>query len=448
MFRLRRDEEGATAVIVVLSLIALLGMIVLTVDVGQLLFKRRAMVNASDAAALAAAYSCAGLVDSDSPVSMANSYAAQNVNGLSGANLTLFQDVNCDTGEEGYVTVEYAVPQDLFFGGVLGFGGDATVKTQATAGWGPPGGGNPVPIVVYTSAFQGDCDIQEGAPNPGETCYLWYDNDLFTNSAFGYLNLCPEGAPCSHGWDVSPSASCPSSGADERRDWIDGNWDYGPLNLNYPSPTYVCRDSGNAESNWGDLEEHIGEELLFPVNDCTGHVDKNGGPVPCDEAPDKYNIIGFIKFQLDDVLQTQAEWQGTGGSCQTDPINMVPLSASVDLDVEAANRGCTPYDTIGNVQVRAPGNPRCCTEGTHYTYDPDDHVVDWVDGVRNNVRISWDYAEGGPCGVTPPNASAVCLQVTTVEIQIGGTDGGGGADFGVRAVRLCDRDFSSCPDQT
>ena len=47
LLRLRRDDEGATAVIVVLSLVALLGVIVLTVDVGQLLFNRRAMVGSS-----------------------------------------------------------------------------------------------------------------------------------------------------------------------------------------------------------------------------------------------------------------------------------------------------------------------------------------------------------------------------------------------------------------
>ena len=79
MLRLRRGEEGAVAVIVVLSLVALIGVTVLTVDVGQLLFKRRAMVNASDAAALAAAQSCAGVDDSDSPEAMADLFAVDNV---------------------------------------------------------------------------------------------------------------------------------------------------------------------------------------------------------------------------------------------------------------------------------------------------------------------------------------------------------------------------------
>jgi putative Flp pilus-assembly TadE/G-like protein len=446
------DEQGATLVIVVLSLVAMLGMIVLTVDVGQLLFKRRAMVNASDAAALAAAYSCAGLNDSDSPQALANTYAAQNVNGLSSANLQLFQTQGCDTGEKGYVTVQYAIPQDLFFAGVLGFSGKATVRTQATAGWGPPGGGNPVPIVVYTSAFQGNCDIQQGIPKPGVPCYLWYDNDLFNNSAFGFLNLCPAGESCKHGWDVSPGASCPNVGASEREDWINGNWNYGPLHLHYPATTYVCRVSGLTSSNWKTLENHLGEDLTFPVNDCTKQVDKNGNVVACNTAPDKYDIIGFIKFHLDAVLDSKAEWGGKSATCAPPPMNMTPTSPNIDLDDIAPGLGCTPYDAIGNVQVSAKGNPKCCTlgpgPGSHYTYDALNHIIDWTGNNRPNVEISWEYSEGGPCGVTPNNSSAVCIQVTTVEVQIGGTDPGQGADFGLRAVRLCDRDFTSCPDQT
>ena len=60
------------------------------------------------------------------------------------------------------MTVEYAMNQNLFFAGVLGFDGPAAVRTAATAGWGPTGGANPLPIVVYTGNDQGNCDIQEG----------------------------------------------------------------------------------------------------------------------------------------------------------------------------------------------------------------------------------------------------------------------------------------------
>jgi putative Flp pilus-assembly TadE/G-like protein len=446
------DERGATAVIVALSLIAILGMVVLTVDVGQLLFKRRAMVNASDAGALAAAQSCAGLTDSDSPESMADAFAIDNVSGLVAGNGGITDVAGCDGPPFGYVTVQYQIPQELFFAGVLGFDGPATVRTRATAGWGPAGGANPIPIVVYTGTTQtqGECRIEENLP-PGESCFLWYDNnkDVFGGSAFGFLNLCPEGDPlCSKvGWDVSGGASCPNVGASERRPWIDGTWGGGPNNVNYPAPTYVCRLSGLASNLWtNNLEGRVGDDLTFPVNDCATQVDKNGNAVGCSsDKVDKYNIIGFIVLQLDAVLDSKAEWGGNAGSCTSDPVNMTVTSPNIDLDILAPGLGCTPYDTIENVKLNAPGNPKCCTENTHFLYDPDTHVVDWIGAVRDNVRISWDYAEGGPCGVPPNNSSAVCLQVHTVEVQFGGLLPGQGANYNLRAVRLCDLAIGSCP---
>ena len=104
-----------------LSLIALFGLIVLTVDVGQLLFQRRGMVNASDAAALAAAQSCAGLDDSDVPEAMANAFAVNNVGNAITALPNITDMVGCDSESFGHVSVEYAMNQDLFFAGVLGF---------------------------------------------------------------------------------------------------------------------------------------------------------------------------------------------------------------------------------------------------------------------------------------------------------------------------------------
>jgi hypothetical protein len=439
----RHDEQGASAVIVALSLVALFAMIVLTVDVGQLLYKRRAMVNASDAAALAAAQSCAGLDDADSPEGMADAFAVDNVSVVTGG---ITEVVGCDGPSYGHVSVEYGMAQDLFFAGVLGVDGPAAVETAATAGWGPAGGANPLPIVVYTGATQGNCDIHEGI-GKDVACYLWYDNDLFNNSAFGFLNLCTAEDPCTQGWDVSSTASCPNVGASLRSDWIDGNWDGGPNELNYPSPTYVCRVSGLTSSNWQSLEGRVGDVLIFPVNDCNTHVDRDGNALGCSttEAPDKYNIVGFIALQLEEVLDSKSEWEGSSGRCSTAPMNMTPASPDIDLDLIADGLGCTPYDVIDDVEMSANGNPRCCTLNTQYTYDPVEHVIDWTGGNRNNVTLSWDYSQGGPCGVPPNNSSAVCIRTITVEARFDGTIPGGGADFGVRAVELCDLDFASCP---
>ena len=441
------DERGATAVIVTLTLIALLGMIILTVDVGQLLYKRRAMVNASDAAALAAAQSCAGLNDSDSPNAMANAFAVDNVSVASGG---ITDVVGCDGPPFGHVTVQYQMQQGLFFAGVLGFDGPAAVRTEATAGWGPTGAANPLPIVVYTGSGQGNCDIREGI-GPGVACYLWYDNDLFNQSSFGFLNLCTDTDPCTQGWDVNAGDNCPNVGASLRSDWINGNWSGGPNETNYPATTFVCRVSGLTQTNWSSLEQRVGDDLIFPVNDCTSQVDKDGVPIGCTStvAPDKYNIIGFIVLNLDEVLDSKPEWEGNSGSCgPTSPLlNMTPTSPDIDLDVLAANMGCTPFDAISNVQMSANGNPQCCTLGTHFTFDPTTNVVDWIGNNRNNVRLTWDYSEGGPCGVPPNNSSAVCLRVHTVEVQFGGSAPGQGANYNLRAVMLCDMSFGSCPEE-
>lgn len=453
MFRARRDDErGATAVIVTLTLIALLGMIILTVDVGQLLYKRRAMVNASDAAALAAAQSCAGLKDSDVPSAMANTYATENVSVATGG---ITDVVGCDGPPFGHVTVQYQMNQGLFFAGVLGFDGPAAVRTEATAGWGPAGGANPLPIVVYTGSDQGNCDIQEGI-GPGVDCYLWYDNDEFGGSSFGFLNLCTEADAgkglCNSnkvGWDIGGSTQCPD--AKQYADtWINGDWTGGPNEVHYPGLTYVCRLSGFSSNLWQkNLEDRIGDDLVFPVNDCTNQVDKDGNPIGCDAdaPPDKYNIIGFIVLHLDDVLDKQ-EWGGNSGTCDSAEMNMTPTSPDIDLDLLAPSiPGCTPYDAISNVTLTAKGpGGRCCTLGTHYTFDPATNVVDWIGNVRNRVTISWDYSEGGPCGVPPNSASAMCIKVHTVEVQFGGSAPGNGANFNLRSVRLCDLAFGSCPE--
>jgi hypothetical protein len=356
----------------------------------------------------------------------------------------------CDGPPFGHVTVQYQIPQELFFAGVLGFDGPATVRTKATAGWGPTGSAYPIPIVVYTGTVQGGCRIEENLP-PDQPCYLWYDNnpEVFGGSAFGFLNLCSEGDPCSKvGWNVDGGARCPNVGTSELRPWIDGTWISDGNDVNYPGATYVCRLSGLASNLWSrNLEDRVGDDLTFPVNDCATQVDKNGGTVGCGETPDKYNIIGFIVLRLDAVLDEKSEWGGKASSCRpSDPFNMKVDSPNIDLDLLAPGLGCTPYDTIDNVKLTAPGNPKCCTEDTHFLYDPDTHVVDWIGAVRDNVRISWDYAEGGPCGVPPNNSSAVCLQVTTVEVRFGGsTVCEECLDFGIRAVRLCDLAIGSCP---
>jgi hypothetical protein len=439
----RHDERGATAVIVAISLVALLGLVVLTVDVGQLLFKRRSMVNSSDAAALAAAQSCAGLDDTEVPEAMADTFALDNTGSAITAVPNIVELVGCDGPPFGHVTVEYETDQDLFFAGVLGANGPATVRTRATAGWGPAGGANPMPIVVYVGNDQGNCDIQEGI-EAGVQCYLWYDNDLFNNSAFGFLNLCTADDPCQHGWDVAANASCPNVGASLRDDWISGNWDGGPNELNFPDATYVCRVSGITSSNWSLLDGRVGDVLIFPVNDCNTHVDSDGNAIGCDSttAPDKYNIIGFIALELQAVHDSAAEWGGIPySSCSRNNVAVAPGQVIPLSSIPGGNcpSGTTPS---GVEDLLVGGQP----PGTLYAYDDVNKTITWT-GPAGRVNVEFNWWLDGECGPPPGNSSAVCMKVVTVEARFDGSIPGGGADFGVRAVELCDLAYGSCPEE-
>src|SRR6476659_2478655 len=173
--RLHGDQSGVTMVIVALCLVALIGMIVLVVDVGGLLWNRRAMVNASDAAALSAAKSCIlpATMDPQTAEQAADALAAQNSTGADTAPINILQSLGCDTADTGYVTVQYSANQQLFFAGIFG-ANQRPVTTQATAIWGPAGAANPMPIVIYQDWFQ-NCEFDEIDPN--KTCYVWEDNN-------------------------------------------------------------------------------------------------------------------------------------------------------------------------------------------------------------------------------------------------------------------------------
>ena len=102
-------------------------MMVLVVDVGGLLYQRRQMVSASDAAALAAAQSCAlGAAKAGVPGTMADQIATDNVPSnvsVSGGILTGPGDtVGCETNSEGHVTVQYTSQHPCGSQGSLGVG--------------------------------------------------------------------------------------------------------------------------------------------------------------------------------------------------------------------------------------------------------------------------------------------------------------------------------------
>ena len=240
--RLRDDDQGAVLAIVAISLLVLLGMLVLTFDLGHGVALKRNMVNAADSGALAAAREC-GLANGEASATQAadqliadNNASASRVGPLefnpgpsacSGAG-------NPDPDGKNTVTVTVSVPQEYFFAQIFGFDGGTVVAT-ATAEWTMELSG-PAPLKV--EALKVDECLSGGE---GSSCYVGYDN---SEQQWGWLNF-PEGWP--EEGESNPPTSCPSTGgANDLKDYVGqmgtGTSGFGPTLWNVP--VWVCAKDG------------------------------------------------------------------------------------------------------------------------------------------------------------------------------------------------------------
>jgi hypothetical protein len=425
----RRDESGATLVIVTLSLLAIFGVMILVVDVGSLLYTRRALVTGSDAAALAAAQSCAGTTDTDSPEAFADMNAAANVIGVDTAGINITGSVNCDSGSSGWVSVEYKKNLQLFFAPVLGLQKTNDVRTAATAHWGPAGSASPVPVVF--SNIQSSCQF----PNPGvigSTCPIWYSNKQLSGSSFGFLNF--------ELWDV-PKTESKCNNNYQIDDAISGVVPTGQLDLNYPDPTWVCAYSGNGvwPSFFGDWVNNSNPKVkrVFPVSGPTGS-DPDGVWQPPPDNVNVYDIIGFVTLELTHVYDG-ADTVGARTAC---PPTLIPAVGTYDLKTFCG--GGHPASSIIANSVKVKPNK-------DFSYDPATGIVTVTKADSTRV-VEFDYMQNGPCGPVPADLAynngndLHCIVTTWRGHQVGGSNPGGGADFGTEAVALCDRDIGSCLD--
>lgn len=295
--RLRlRDERGATAVMVVLLLVVLVGMLALTVDGGLLWTKFRRMRTANDAAALAAAYSCAkgeGLVGAEA---MAVTIAQSNV-----PDAAPIQPSEYSPGcvvEGGQVTVFFGAEQGLMFGPAIGVSSPKDVSTQATAIWGGAGGASNVAPLMLSMGRLGTCDFPDGATYD-EDCFFWWDNGTrndttaLTNAEWGLVDLTT--------WGVDRYGACGGNvSQSDVGTWIGSGYP-GTLLIDPPPVEYVCRGAGfqgNALNN--DVNAEAGQVLFFPVNDPSQQVDSNGNlctpGMTC--TVQKYAMVGFAALKV------------------------------------------------------------------------------------------------------------------------------------------------------
>jgi Flp pilus assembly protein TadG len=303
LIRVRHEEQGAVLAIVAISLICLIGMLVLTFDLGRGVALKRNMVNGADAAALAAAREC-GLAHGDVAAKQAATELLADNNGA--ATVTGFQinpgPAQCDgvpspdPDHNPTVTVTVRVPQQYFFAPIFGIN-NGTVVASATAEW-TTGLTNPAPVKIDQLKVE-QC-VDEGEPNPEGMVDCWFTfakGPGPLNSDWGWLNL-PEGWPVK-GQDPNPmKCSSQAGGAKDLGDYIGGMGGMGAGGAALPPlwdetgggnpPTWVCSATGHKASNVEDIQQWVDDVqalmnqvppklqsepvVLFPIVACNGAV--------------------------------------------------------------------------------------------------------------------------------------------------------------------------------
>lgn len=128
ILRLHRDERGATAVVVGVSLVALVGALMLSVDAGNMWAARRTIITGTDATALAEARTA---WVKGSPAACGASWTGT----LESNAGTDVEPIACAvqplTPGSALVRVEARKPYDVWFGGIFGIGDGAAYSMSA-----------------------------------------------------------------------------------------------------------------------------------------------------------------------------------------------------------------------------------------------------------------------------------------------------------------------------
>jgi hypothetical protein len=185
-------ERGATAVIVALLLVPLLGFAAIAVDVGALYAERARLQTAADAAALAVARDCA-LGDCGDMQATADELVEANL----GAAVAEPPLLGSNT-----VTVTGNTPTEHWFAPVIGH--DSTqVSAVASVAWGAPGGGTASLPLIF-SWCEWNAQTAGGMPSGAEQTILLPkksdtgctgSNGMFVPGGFGWL-VPDEGGNC------------------------------------------------------------------------------------------------------------------------------------------------------------------------------------------------------------------------------------------------------------
>jgi hypothetical protein len=244
-----RDEDGAVLAIVAISFICLIGMLVLTFDLGRGVALKRNMVNGADAAALAAAMEC-GRANGEAAARQEaadllgdNNAAATILPGTAGFRINP-GPAQCsgvpspDPDHNPTVTVTVTVPQEYFFAPIFGIN-NGTVVASATAEW-TTGLTNPAPLKL--EALKVDECLENGS---GSSCFIAFTSDG-PGSQWGWLNF-PEGWPV-EGEPNPMNCTSQKGGTKDLESYIGSMGGVGGSSSFLPTlwniPVWVCAEGG------------------------------------------------------------------------------------------------------------------------------------------------------------------------------------------------------------
>ena len=253
--RAGHDERGATAIVVALVMVVLLGFCAIAIDVAALYGERQKLQLGADAAALAIAKDCA---QGDCGVSAATAQQYVSANSkeptASGSVITLSTSM-------GQVTVQAAATTAHWFAPALGV--DATSQTvRATAKWGGPVAG---PAVLPLTFGWCEWKAQTGGGIPSSTTPVVIHTTKTSNT--GCTGPSGLTAPGGFGW-LAPGANCVVTS--RQYDWV------------YSSPG----NSPSCDSTY--VATFQNRTILLPIFDAFRSVGNNL----------EYKVAGYAAFRM------------------------------------------------------------------------------------------------------------------------------------------------------
>lgn len=281
------SERGAIAIITVIIIMALIGFGAVAVDVGQVYAERAQLQNGADSAALGIAQQCykAGTCSAAD----AMSWAQPLVNGNANDGATTVKAVDLSVANQ--VTVTTTTLDGTTNAGFLTpllrqavGGGPITVAAQATAKWGPPGGGSGFPLALSDACF----DLSSGS-NSGQMQVFSYKpgNGPAASPTDTCTNASGQSTTGGWGW-LQDSGTC--SVSTTAGGTVGSNTGVSP---NYSGCSSVLQGWINTLSTGGKVE------VQFPVFSQSAYNGNNA----------QYTILGYATL---DVIGWQFSSTGNG----------------------------------------------------------------------------------------------------------------------------------------